>query len=81
MPFGVKNVSELRLSLVTEIVEKGRSVSSVCRDFGVSRPTAYKWVNRSKEFGASPDDRSRPPLHSPNRISLEMENLNSKYAK
>jgi len=34
MPFGVKNVLELRLSLVTEIVEKGRSVRTTFRLFG-----------------------------------------------
>ena len=27
------------------------SVSELCREFGVSRPTGYRWINRHKESG------------------------------
>lgn len=27
------------------------SVSELCREFGVSRPTGYRWINRYKESG------------------------------
>ena len=27
------------------------SVSELCREFGVSRPTGYRWINRYKEVG------------------------------
>ena len=44
-----------------------RSVSATCRDYGISQPRFYKWLNRFEEQGEEGlRDRSSAPLHSPN---------------
>ena len=51
------------------------SVADLCRAYGISRPTAYRWINRYNETG--PEglvDRSRRP-HTCSHANLEpMEN-------
>ena len=74
MPFGVKSMSELRSSLVEEIKSGERSISAICRDYNVSRVTAYKWLNR-RDSGISMEDLSRAPLIIPNRTSQVVEDL------
>ncbi|XWK66832.1 helix-turn-helix domain-containing protein [Tunturiibacter gelidiferens] len=47
------------------------SVADLCREYGISRPTAYRWINRYNETG--PEglvDRSRRP-HSCSHATLE----------
>jgi transposase InsO family protein len=42
----------------------------MCRIYGVSRKTAYKWIERHKLGGRSGlEDRSRVPRHQPGRVS------------
>lgn len=62
------------MSLRQEFVElarqEGANVRALCRDFGISPKTAYKWINRfqvSDGDVASLADRSRRPLNSPLR--------------
>ena len=41
---------------------KETSVADLCREYGISRPTGYRWINRYREIG--PEgllDRSRRP--------------------
>jgi transposase InsO family protein len=50
------------------------NVSELCRRFGISRKTGYKWLSRFDSGGeADLQDRSRRPLHSPKRTSDAME--------
>jgi transposase InsO family protein len=65
-------MAEERSSLVSEIRVGKLSLSAVCRKYGVSRPTAYKWIQRS-DNGDSMDDRSRAPLNSPRKTSAAVE--------
>ena len=51
------------------------SVTDLCHEYGISRPTAYKWIKRYDEVG--PEgllDLTRPPHTSPNATSGEIEN-------
>ena len=34
-----------------ERVAKGETVAALCREFGVSRTSGHKWINRFKELG------------------------------
>jgi transposase InsO family protein len=67
-------VSELRTALIHAVRTAKRPVTDVCRDFGVSRKTAYKWLAR---HDADPDnppaDRSRRPRKSPTRTAADLE--------
>jgi putative transposase len=45
------------------------SISTLCREYGISRKTGHKWIDRYEEGGASAlEDRSRRPLHHPQAI-------------
>jgi transposase InsO family protein len=59
-----------RMSQRTDFLEQahmeGANLSAVCRRFGISRKTAYKWLKREREGGpAGLVDRSRRPHRSP----------------
>lgn len=51
------------------------NLSELCREFGVSRETAYVWLRRYRASGRDVkalDERSHRPHHSPNQIAPEM---------
>jgi transposase InsO family protein len=74
MPFGVCTMSEQRKSLVEEIKSGEHGISALCRKYGVSRPTAYKWLSRSKS-GYSMENMSKAPLKSPCKTSVPVEEM------
>jgi transposase InsO family protein len=49
------------------------NVSALCRRYGVSRQTGYKWLKRAVNGEVDFEDRSRRPLSSPKRIPIELE--------
>jgi transposase-like protein len=52
------------------------NISELCRRFGISRKTAYKWLGRYGKAGDEGlQDRSRRPHRSSNRIPEPMEQL------
>ena len=56
------------------------SVTDLCHEYGISRPTAYKWIKRYDEVG--PEgllDLTRTPHSSPYATSAEIENESSRY--
>ena len=58
------------MSLKIEFIEKalrpGARMSTLCREYGISRETGYKWLNRYKKEGADGlEERSRRPKSSP----------------
>src|SRR5205809_6345688 len=74
MPCTAPSVSELRNALVHAVRTAHRPVAEVCRDFGVSRKTADKWLRRhDADPGRPPADRSRRPHTSPGRTPAELE--------
>jgi len=53
------------------------NISELCRIYGVSRDTAYVWLNRYRSAGhdlAAIADRSKRPLTSPTKVSERIEN-------
>jgi len=60
------------------------NIRQLCRRFGISRPTGYKWLHRyAGEGQLGLVDQSRRPHHSPSRTAPEMEtaitNLRQKH--
>jgi putative transposase len=73
MPWKETRLMKLREEFVLRALEPAANVSELCRDFGISRKTAYKWVARFRERGvAGLDDLSRRPHNSPLRVDAEM---------
>ena len=63
---------DLRARLIHEYNE-GESPTALSEIYHVSRKTIYKWLARHEEEGvAGLADRSRTPLHAPNRLSDEV---------
>ena len=71
-----KDVSTMsqRLEFVVLTSAAGANVSELCRRFGVSRKTGYKWLSRyAAEGSAGLVDQSRRPWESAGRTSDDLE--------
>lgn len=71
MPWEDRTVKDQRREFA-EAAQQGSNFSALCREYGISRPTGYKWLKRY-EGGEALEDRSRRPNRSPNRIEPEVE--------
>lgn len=61
-----------RLGFVLEVERGERTVSELCRVFGISRKTGYKFLERYRTHGESGlEERSRAPHHHPHAMSQE----------
>lgn len=69
------NKMQLREEFVQLARQDGANVSQLCRRYGISRPTGYKWLARAggNDDPAWSRDRSRRPRNSPNRCEGELE--------
>jgi transposase InsO family protein len=74
MPFKECSAMSLREEFCRLALEPGANRSELCRAYGISRKTGYKWLKRHAAKGvAGLEDRSRRPHCSPNRTLAEME--------
>jgi transposase len=51
MPWKVSSVVDQRLQFLSSYQREEMSVTDLRLEFGISRPTAYRWINRYKEVG------------------------------
>lgn len=66
----------LREEFIAKVNEKSKNISQLCRDYNISRPTAYKWLARySLEGCLAFYDRSKKPLRMPSKINDESIDL------
>jgi len=75
MPWSEVSVMELRGEFVMLACREGANLSALCRRFGISRKTGYKWLARAIGGRAELCDRSRRPRRSPQRTPAAMEAL------
>lgn len=62
-----------RMRFVVAAESGEESFSRVCRRFGISRKTGYKWLERHEQRGVDGlKDRSRRPRHSPHAIAEDI---------
>lgn len=73
MPWESKTVEEMRKEFV-EAAKCCNNISKLCREFNISRPTAYKWLERSQR-GEALSDRSKAPVHRPHKTERQTEKL------
>lgn len=71
MPWKDKTVEELRKEFV-EAAQDCSNFSSLCREFGITRKTGYKWLSRY-EADEELSDRSRRPNVTANKTAAETE--------
>ncbi len=61
---------EQRMRFVEMVVENEEAFSAICRHFGISRKTGYKWLYRYRDEGVEGlKDRSRAPLDHPQAVA------------
>jgi transposase InsO family protein len=74
MPWREVSLMDQRQELVRLLQQPGVNRRELCRRFGISAKTAYKWLSRAtaggKDYG---QDRSRRPHRSPTRSTAKLE--------
>src|SRR5262249_7164074 len=68
-------VMDQRIELVIRAVKERETISSLCREYGISRETAYRWIRRHQKNGSVNElkELSRRPRSSPRKTEDEME--------
>ena len=69
MPWPTQDVNTIRREFVTKALLKGASFSALCREYGLSRKTGYKWRQRALAAGLSRlTEHSRRPNSAPKQL-------------
>jgi transposase InsO family protein len=75
MPWRKVSVMDQRREFVRLAMQEGVNRRELCRRFGISAPTGYKWLERSASGDPGLADRSRRPHRSPERTQTTVEAL------
>ncbi|MDR5736292.1 helix-turn-helix domain-containing protein, partial [Caballeronia sp. LZ025] len=73
MSWDSKNTMELRLEFVQFATQQGANRRALCRHYGISAKTGYKWIRRFEQGDTALADQSRRPRSSPARTATELE--------
>ena len=73
MTWDSKDIMELRLEFVEFATREGANRRALCRQYGISAKTGYKWIRRFEQGDTALADQCRRPLHSPSRTAAEVE--------
>jgi len=75
MPWNESTKMDEKLKFVSRFLE-GEKISRLCEEFGISRVTGHKIIDRYKESGLEAlNDRSRRPFRQANRLPFQVEQL------
>ena len=73
MPWKERRAVDERKEFVKEWEKQEAPITDLCRFYGVSRKTAYKWIDRYEKLGdAGLEELSRTPRHSPQQMSAQV---------
>ena len=76
MPWQECTTMSIRREFVLLAQHPQSNIRELCRRYGISPKTAYKWLERYQELGDSGlQDQSRRPLTSPGRSNAEAERM------
>lgn len=76
MPWKEVSIMSQRLEFVSLATAENANIRHLCRCFGISPNTAYKWLDRFQSEGAKGlEEHSRRPHHSPSRTAAELEEI------
>ena len=75
MPWRTTDVRDQRIAFVIRAASGWEVFGDLCREFGVSRPTGYRWLGRYREAGSAANlvEHSRRPHRSPTRTLSGVE--------
>lgn len=72
MAWEERTVEHMREEFVRRVLAKEASKAALCREYGISRPTGDKWLQRYLD-GDSLSNQSRAPHNQARRVTEEME--------
>ncbi len=74
MRWKTMEAEEQKVQFVVAATRREKSLTALCEEFGISRPTGYLWWRRYGEQGlAGIAERSRRPKQSPRRSVADLE--------
>lgn len=74
MPWRVSTIMSERFEFIELLSSDQYSFTVLCKRYGISRQTGYKWLHRYHERGVEGlFDRSRIPCHQPSRTDIDLE--------
>lgn len=74
MPWKETTAMTQRGEFVERAQAEGANISALCREYGISRKTGYKWLKRARADGAAGmREQSRRPKRSPRQTDAERE--------
>lgn len=80
MPWKDKSVIMIREEFVKRVLSNEKSKAALCREYGISRPTGDKWINRY--LNNEPlCDKSKAPFKTANKTPDDIENIIIDYRK
>jgi putative transposase len=75
MPWKVCEPMDERLKFIARLLD-GEQMAGLCREFGISRKTGYKILDRYRDVGLHGlSDRSRRPYRQANQLPVQIETL------
>jgi len=77
MPWSERTILEKRKEFVLKALSRSASITQLCDEYGISRKTGYKWIDRFKKQGLEGlvDEARRPegnPLETTAELTLEI---------
>jgi transposase InsO family protein len=76
MPWKTVNTMDLKMQLITDFETKSFSLTDLSQKYGISRPTAYKLIERYHQFGLEGlKEQSRAPKTCPHKTPEEIRCL------
>jgi transposase-like protein len=74
MPWRTESVMDQRVEFVLRARRREETIAALCREYEISRPTGYLWLQRYQSVGSvkALAEHSRRPLHSPRRMGDEI---------
>src|SRR5260221_4763116 len=76
MPWKETSAMDQRIQLIADWLSRDYGKSELCRIYGISRPTADKWIRRYDQLGLPGlEELERVPQRHPNRTAEELRAL------
>ena len=76
MPWKAQTPMSQREDFVQQASQEGTDISALCRGYGISRKTGYKWLGRYRSLGPTGlADQSRRPQHAPTQTPAAVEQV------
>ena len=73
MPWRETSSMDQKTQFIADYLRETLAVTELCQLYGISRKTAYKWIDRYLRQGpVGLEEQSRRPRHSPNETAPEI---------